>query len=521
MKLTRVLLTSISYTFAILAFSSMVCLAQTNQPLARVTQAVDMHNLVALHGYIHPLARPEFDQGVAPDDLPMERMLLVLKRSDIQEAALRQLLDDQQVKSSPQFHQWLTPEQFGQQFGPADSDVQAVTGWLSSQGFQVAKVAAGKTAIEFSGSAGLVRQVLGTEIHRFHVNGNDYWANTTDPQIPSALAPVITGFASLNNFPAKSMHEPVRTISRPVAASKAQPLFTYPVVCPGGADAQCYKIYLGPTDFAIIYNVQPLWGKGTDGTGVTIAVVGESNINPEDVADFRSMFGLPTNTPNIIVNGPDPGLVSDETEADLDVEWSGAVAKGATIDLVVSESTEATLGVDLSALYIVDSNLTPIMSESYGMCEAQSGAGGNLFHSTLWEQAAAEGITVLLASGDTGSAVCDREDPDFGLFAAQYGLSVSGFASTPYNVAVGGTDLNITSSNIANYFTVTNTPNTNSSALSYVPKNHLELFLRRRRIAHRLYAAPFHHLSRRRSVPHCRVRGSQQLHESHGGIPQF
>ena len=198
--------------------------------------------------------------------------------------------------------------------------------------------------------------------------------------------------------------------------------------------------------------------------------MGESNINPEDVADFRSMFGLPTNTPNIIVNGPDPGLVSDETEADLDVEWSGAVAKGATIDLVVSESTEATLGVDLSALYIVDSNLAPIMSESYGMCEAQSGAGGNLFHSTLWEQAAAEGITVLLASGDTGSAVCDREDPDFGLFAAQYGLSVSGFASTPYNVAVGGTDLNITSSNIANYFTVTNTPNTNSSALSYVPE---------------------------------------------------
>jgi subtilase family serine protease len=182
------------------------------------------------------------------------------------------------------------------------------------------------------------------------------------------------------------------------------------------------------------------------------------------------MFGLPANSPKIILNGPDPGLISDETEADIDVEWSGAVAKGATVDLVVSESTEATLGVDLSALYIIDNNLAPIMSESYGVCEAQSGAGGNVFHSTLWEQAAAQGITVLVASGDTGSAVCDRGDPNVGQFAALYGLAVNGFASTPFNVAVGGTDLNLTSTNIATYWTQTNTPNTNSSALSYIPE---------------------------------------------------
>ena len=168
------------------------------------------------------------------------------------------------------------------------------------------------------------------------------------------------------------------------------------------------------------------------------------------------MFGLPANPPNIILNGPDPGIASDETEADLDVEWSGAVAKGATIDLVVSETTEATLGVDLSALYIIDNNLAPIMSESYGECEAYLGAGGNEFYSTLWEQAAAQGITVLLAAGDSGSAGCDRADAFLGDIAAQYGLAVSGFASTPFNVAVGGTNFDLTSSNVSTYWSQTN-----------------------------------------------------------------
>lgn len=189
----------------LLLLSSLVSQAQTPAVRARVAQAVDMRNLITLRGNVHPLARPEFDQGAAPDDLPTERMLLVLQRGSDQESSLRQLLDQQQVQGSSQFHQWLTPEQFGQQFGPADSDLQAVTNWLSSQGFQVTKLAAGRTAIEFSGSAGLVRQVLGTEVHKFRVNGADHWANVSDPQIPAALAPVVVGIASLNNFPRKPL----------------------------------------------------------------------------------------------------------------------------------------------------------------------------------------------------------------------------------------------------------------------------------------------------------------------------
>src|ERR1019366_8010694 len=188
MKAARSLIISSSLLFVFLILS-LDAPAQTHTARARVTEPVDMQNLVTLRGNVHPLARPNYDVGVAPDDLPMERMLLVLKRGADQEDSLRQLLDQQQVQSSAQFHQWLTPEQFGQQFGPADSDVQAVTDWLSARGFQVNKVSAAHTIIEVSGSAGLVRSVLGTEIHRCHVDGEDHWANTRDPQIPAALAP--------------------------------------------------------------------------------------------------------------------------------------------------------------------------------------------------------------------------------------------------------------------------------------------------------------------------------------------
>jgi subtilase family serine protease len=264
----QLLVTRTSLLFVFVALTAMSVLAQANAVHSLVTQPVDLHDLVTLHGNIHPLARPEFDQGVALDDLPMERMLLVLKRSDSQEAVLRQLLDDQQVKSSPQFHQWLTPEQFGRQFGPTDSDLQAVTGWLTSQGFQVAKVAAGRTVIEFSGSAGLVRQILGAEIHRFRVNGNDYWANTSDPQIPAALAPVVAGFASLNNFPRDSGKNPINAFSLSKATGEVHALFTVS----GSNNTPYYAV--GPTDFATIYNILPLWNAGIDGTGQTIAVVG-------------------------------------------------------------------------------------------------------------------------------------------------------------------------------------------------------------------------------------------------------
>src|SRR6266446_2983138 len=449
---------------SILALSCGHAAAQTTNIPARITQAVDENNRVVLKGNVHPLARPEFDQGAVADGQPLNRMLLLLQRSAEEESALRQLLDDQQSKSSPNYHAWLTPEQFGKQFGPADADVQAVTQWLTSHGFTGINMGPGRHVIEFNGTSSGVRTAFRTEIHRFMINGKAYTANVTDPQIPVALAPVVAGLVSLHNFPRRSYARILGQFRRTLGKTGLQPLFTFPNPFNGR------NFYgLGPGDFATIYNSKPLIAAGNDGMGQTIAIVGETNLNVQDVQQFRKMFGLPANfnATNVVLNGEDPGITSfgEEGEADLDVEWSGAVAPGATVKFVVSASTPASAGIDLSALYIVERNLAAVMSESYGDCEKHLGSAGNAFYNSLWEQAAAQGITVILSSGDGGSAGCD----DFNTQqVATQGLAVSGLASTPFNVSAGGTDFDQVN-NFAAYWDSTNDP-TGTSAKSYIPE---------------------------------------------------
>src|SRR6266852_5451074 len=203
--------------------------AMATNPRPLITQSIDDAHLTTLRGNTHPLARPEFDLGTAPASLPIERMLLVLKRSDEQESALRKLLDDQQDKASPNYHKWLTPEQFGRQFGPADQDIQAVTSWLQTHGFQIGQVTKGRTVIEFSGTAAQVQEGLHTSIHKFVVNGEEHWANASDPQIPAALAPVVAGVNTLHNFYKKPMYHFVGVYSKATRQLKrAQPQFTFP-----------------------------------------------------------------------------------------------------------------------------------------------------------------------------------------------------------------------------------------------------------------------------------------------------
>jgi subtilase family serine protease len=453
--------------------------AQANGAAPRITEAVDETHLTTLHGNTHPYARAANDRGAAPSALPMRRMLLVLRRGADQESALESLLEQQQDSSSPNFHKWLTPPQFGQQFGPGDQDIQTVTTWLQSHGFQVARVSNGRTVVEFSGTADQVRQAFHTDIHQYEVNGKQYWANSSDPQIPSALTPVVAGVNTLYNFPRDAMHHLGGDVSRSKGTGKTEPtvpLLTFGGTC-GVLGTACYG--LGPYDFATIYNVLPLWSASPTpitGTGVSIAVIGESDVTIQDIRNFRNIFGLPASDPQVIVDGPDPGIVEgDETESDLDLEWTGAVAKGATIDFVISQTTESSLGVDLSAQYAVDNDVAPVLSESYGICELFMGNAGNQFYNQLWQQAAAQGITALVATGDSGSAVCDRFAGTDG--PAQFGLSVSGFASNPYNIAVGGTDFNDLT-NPSTYWSLTNTVPAGApagtpasvSALSYIPE---------------------------------------------------
>jgi subtilase family serine protease len=452
--------------------------AQTSGALSRITQALDETRTFRLQGNTVPMARPQFDQGVAPPDLPMERMMLVLKRSPEQETALEQLMAQQLDPSSPNYHHWLTPDEFGQRFGPSDSDIQIVSSWLSSHGFDINSVAKGRNVIEFSGNAGQVREALHTEIHSYLVKGLEHWANASDPQIPAALTPVVAGVNTLHNFHPRAMAHRLGEYSRSKATGEVRPVhpeFTFDIGSPCGLNNTCFAV--GPADFATIYHVQQLWSAATpiDGTGQTIAIVNDSNINVADAASFRSLFGLPVNSPHIILAGTDPGMNGDEIEADIDTQWSGAVAKGATINLVIAADTNTANGVDLAAQFIVQNNLAHIVSESFGACESLLGTTGNQFFNGMWQQAATQGMTVIVSTGDSGSAGCENPNPNLITpQPASTGAAVSGIASTPFNTSVGGTDFNQfnSQSNFWNNTPVTSpTGQTQLTAKGYIPEN--------------------------------------------------
>jgi Pro-kumamolisin, activation domain/Bacterial Ig-like domain (group 3) len=426
-----------------------------------ITQAVDEAQRTLLKGNTHPLARPQFDLGAAPATLPMRRMLLVLKRSAEQGFGLRKLLDDQQDKHSPSYHKWLTPEQVGKQFGPTDADMQTVISWLQSHGFQVGTTK-GRTVLEFSGSASQVQETFHTAIHNYIVNGEQHWANASDPSIPTALTPAVAGVLTLHNF----LKKPQIRFSTQTASAQVRPGKSPALTFSDGSHG------LAPADFATIYNSTPL--SGITGSGVTIGVIGRSNLysvdSPsEDVTDFRSSqaFNVCCGNFNIILNGPDPGDLGggDEAEATLDSTWAGAVAPGATVDLVVSASTNTADGIDLSEVYIIENNLADVMTESFSSCEAAFTSTEAAGVSALAEQAAAQGITYFVSTGDSGAEGCD--DPNFETVATGP-VSVNLLASTPFNVAVGGTVFNDTA-DPGKYWSTTNT--NQESALSYIPED--------------------------------------------------
>jgi subtilase family serine protease len=413
---------------------------------AQAQRAINDADRVTLHGNTHPLARAEFDRGSADAAMPMNNVVLLLSVRPDAQAQLQQLLADQQNPQSPQYHKWLTPAEFGLRFGPTDQDIADVTGWLQKFGFRIDQVANGRMWINFSGDVQKVERAFQTNIRQYDVNGEMHHANATDPTIPRALTGLVRGVVSLNDF----RKHPNSTINQ------LPPDFT------SGTGAH----FLAPADFASIYDVNPLYNASpaVDGTGQTIAIVGRTDINLADVQFFRSFFGLPAKDPVFIHTGADPGDLggNEEAEADLDVEWSGAVAKNATIDFVISQSTATTDGVDLSAQFIVNNNLANVMSTSFGLCEAALGTTGNNFWNTLWQQAAAQGITAFVSSGDSGAAGCNASNATTGT-----GTGVNGISSTPNNVSVGGTEFN---EGTGTFWSPTNDPTTQASALSYIPE---------------------------------------------------
>jgi pseudomonalisin len=410
----------------------------------RIRTFPDDSRTVTLTGNRHPSARVENEVGTASPGHRMDKMILVLEAGVEQNQALDGLIVAQQDPSSPSYQKWVTPAQFAEQFGVSENDVEQVTAWLKSHGFTIDEVPPGRRTIVFSGTAGIVAAAFHTVIKQYRVYGELHYANASDPEIPEALAAVVKGTVTLHDFARTSMR----------VAKQAVPEFSS-----GGS------YYLAPADFATIYNLNPLYTSGTDGTGKSIAIVGRTNINLSDVQTFRSYFGLPVNNPQIILNGPNPGINGDVDEAVLDVEWSGAVAKGATIKFVVSATTNTTDGVDLSAQYIVTNNVAPVMSVSYGSCEAGMGTAELAFYKNLWQQATAQGISVMVSSGDSGAAGCDGGSAT----SAGWGKAINGLCSSIYSVCVGGTQFNDTSS-YSSYWTPGMNATTKESAISYIPE---------------------------------------------------
>ncbi len=457
-----------------------------------ITQSVVDADLVPLEGQVSSQALAGKDLGPASGDLSAQHLILLLNRTPEQQQALDALVDQLHNTKSPIHQQWLTPQQFGQQFGASDSDVNTLVDWLQSKGFHIDDVVPGRTHIIFSGTVAQVQQAFHTEIHSILLNGQQVHANLTDPQIPAALAPLVKGFRQLSDFRAKPLKRDAGVFQRDratgVLTQVSGPL-SVPEITYIGAGRKFYSVT--PQDFYTIYNVNPLLQAGINGAGVTIAVIEETNVTyTTDVDSFRSQFGLPAYpaTPNSTqgginwIIGPGNGCstvgvtsTDEEAEALLDVEWAGAIAPNATIDFVAC-ATEAdnigSYGTDLAASYIANylASTVSAASLSYGECELATDATGASFYSALWQQMVAEGITPIVASGDAGSTGCDQ-NADY----AANNVSVNVIASTPYNISAGGTDFSDA------YQTVTYTTSPNiwwnendiapyGSALSYVPE---------------------------------------------------
>jgi hypothetical protein len=376
--------------------------------------------------------------GRVASSTPFQNMILVLKSSDEQEQAIAALLDQQQDRGHPNFHRWMTPTSFGAAFGVASNDLAQVKAWLQDGGFTVTGVAKGGRIVQFSGTSGQVEAAFHTQMHRYLVNGEIRVSNATDIAIPEGLAPVVAGLSSLNNFrPTHSLHALKVSVDASGQVISAVPFTPSTDTSVNGSASFPSGHFVGGADFAKLYNTSPLLASGIDGTGITIGIIGQSDVLLSDVQIYRSLFGLPVNNFHRIQVGADPGTIADDGESDLDLEVSGAMAPNATINFYTSGESDFGGGIDSAMEYVVENNDADIISLSYGECEQNLGAGGNAFYNIIYEQAAAQGQSIFVSTGDSGPDVCDA-----GNYYAKTGYSVNGLGSTPYNVAVGGTQFN-------------------------------------------------------------------------------
>jgi hypothetical protein len=394
-------------------------------PRTLITQAVDESKLVTLAGNTRPEATTENDRGAVPDSFPMPDLLLQLKRSPVLESEFKQYIDQLTDKSSPNFRKWLTPQQIAERYGLAHEDLAAIQNWLQSHGLSVDHTYENGMVIAFSGTAGQIRDAFHTEIHYLEVKGQTHFANMSEPQIPEALFPAVAGPVALHDF-------------KPHTMAKRAPKYTFGGCGPDPtfptSPANCNALV--PADYQVIYNLNPLFRQGILGAGQTIVVVDDSDSYSNDVATYRSTF-LSQYSGTFITTHPggcsDPGDNTDDAESNIDAEIAGAIAPNATIDLATCTSVLTAIQNLVNGTN--GTTVPSIMSISYGECETSNGAASNLSFYNAYQTGVATGMSIFVSSGDESATSCSS-NLDF----SRYGIGVSGYTSTPYNVSVGGTD---------------------------------------------------------------------------------
>ena len=425
----------------------------SQQQANRVTSAIDAGRMITLADNVSRKARQQFDQGPVDPSFVLPYVTMVLKPSAQQQAALQKLLAQQQNPKSANYRKWLTPQSYADRFGVSRSDMNTIANWLQSQGFTVVQQANARNWIAFQGTVAQVQAALHTEIHHYNVDGETHFANATSPSVPEALADIVVGFRGLDDFRWKAMGVHPMPPGVIVPSLLFNPNYTF------GSEH-----FLAPDDIATIYDLGPLYSASPkiDGTGIKMAIVGQSDITISDIQQFRTGFNLPTNNPQVILvpGSPDPGHTGDEIEADLDLEWAGAVARNSTILYVNSDPSVG--GVINSSQYVIDNNLAPIINFSFGLCEPQLQPGGIAEVEPILQQAESEGISFFASSGDSGAADCDNP----GQVNATHGLAVNYPASSPEVTGVGGTEFNEGSGDFWNSSNGTN----GDSAKSYIPE---------------------------------------------------
>ena len=404
-----------------------------------ITAAIDEARRGRLSGHIHPLANAANDLGPVDPSTVLTAVTLELRQPPETQAELDALLTAQQDPTSPEYHHWLAPSDFAARFGAAQADIDKIAAWLEGQSLHVTGISPARNAITFSGSAAGIDRAFRTALHSYSANGRTHYANSEEPSLPVALQPAIRAIHGLHNFRMHPQLVPRQTLDPNYTSSSG-------------------NHYLSPDDIATIYNVKPLWSAGYDGSGQSVVIAGQTQVDVTDIQKFRSRFQLPASDPTMILvpNTTDPGVSkSDVPEADLDLEWASAAAPNARQIYVYSYD------VMDAVKYAIDQNLAPVISVSYGLCEAQTPSSDALTMQSWARQGNAQGITWIDAAGDSGGADCISGNSTQGA-----GLSVDTPASIPEVTGVGGT---MFAEGSATYWNSTSNAN-GGSALSYIPE---------------------------------------------------